>query len=602
MLTRLQMTTAPKVRPADASNDGPMSENPDQQQLDRLRHTAAHLLAHAVVDLYGAEVQLAIGPAIENGFYYDFRKAPPFVPEDLARIEQRMRELINKDLAMEGRQVTRAEAIEYYAKRDQPFKLELIDGIPSTEELSFFTIGDFTDLCRGGHVHRSKEVGAIKLTSLAGAYWRGDEHKPMLQRIYGTAFPTKAELDDHLKRLEEAEKRDHRRLGRELDLFSIEEKAGPGLVFWHPYGGRVRQVLEGFIRDELRARGYEPVYTPHVVSEELFKTSGHLASFGENMFGPVEVDEQRYRIKPMNCPGHALIYKSQPRSYRDLPLRFAEFGTVYRAERSGTLHGLLRVRGITQDDAHLFCTADQLQQEFENTADAALTVLSAFKFEKYRFSIGTRPDKAIGEPAAWEQATESITRACTKAGLAYEIEEGGGAFYGPKLDIMVRDAIGREWQLSTVQVDFNTPVRFDLTYAGADGAEHRPVMIHRALLGSLERLFGVLIEHFGGAFPTWLAPVQAVVLPIADDQTEYAESIHAMLFARGFRSEVDRSNERLQKKIRNQQLRKIPYMLVAGKTEVADGTVNVRTRTGDQSTMPAETFAEMLATEVAART
>jgi threonyl-tRNA synthetase len=579
-----------------------MSENPDQQQLDRLRHTAAHLLAHAVVDLYGAEVQLAIGPAIENGFYYDFRKAPPFVPEDLARIEQRMRELINKDLAMEGRQVTRAEAIEYYAKRDQPFKLELIDGIPSTEELSFFTIGDFTDLCRGGHVHRSNEVGAVKLTSLAGAYWRGDEHNPMLQRIYGTAFPTKAELDDHLKRLEEAEKRDHRKLGRELDLFSIEEKAGPGLVFWHPYGGRVRQVLEGFIRDELRTRGYEPVYTPHVVSEELFKTSGHLASFGENMFGPVEIDEQRYRLKPMNCPGHALIYKSQPRSYRDLPLRFAEFGTVYRAERSGTLHGLLRVRGITQDDAHLFCTADQLQQEFENTADAALTVLSAFKFEKYRFSIGTRPDKAIGEPAAWEQATESITRACTKAGLAYEIEEGGGAFYGPKLDIMVRDAIGREWQLSTVQVDFNTPVRFDLTYAGADGAEHRPVMIHRALLGSLERLFGVLIEHFGGAFPTWLAPVQAVVLPIADDQTEYAERIHSMLFARGFRSEVDRSNERLQKKIRNQQLRKIPYMLVAGKTEVADGTVNVRTRTGDQSTMPAETFAEMLAAEVAART
>ena len=578
-----------------------MSDNPDQQQLDRLRHTAAHLLAHAVVDLYGDEVQLAIGPAIENGFYYDFRKAPPFVPEDLARIEQRMRELINKDLVMEGRQVTRDEAIEYYAKRDQPFKLELIDGIPKSEALSFFTIGDFTDLCRGGHVDRSKQVGAVKLTSLAGAYWRGDEHNPMLQRIYGTAFPTKAELDDHLKRLEEAEKRDHRRLGRELDLFSIEEKAGPGLVFWHAYGGRVRQVLEGFIRDELRTRGYEPVYTPHVVSEELFKTSGHLASFGENMFGPVEIDEQRYRLKPMNCPGHALIYKSQPRSYRDLPLRFAEFGTVYRAERSGTMHGLLRVRGFTQDDAHLFCTADQLQQEFENTADAALTVLNAFKFEKYRFSIGTRPDKAIGDEEAWERATQSIIRACANAGLAHEIEEGGGAFYGPKLDIMVRDAIGREWQLSTVQVDFNTPVRFDLTYAGADGAEHRPVMIHRALLGSLERLFGVLIEHFGGAFPTWLAPVQAVVLPIADDQTEYAESVHNVLFARGFRSEVDRSNERLQKKIRNQQLRKIPYMLVAGKSEVAEGTVNVRTRAGDQSTMPVEKFAEMLAAEVAAR-
>jgi len=578
-----------------------MSENSDQQHLDRLRHTAAHLLAHAVVDLFGKDVQLAIGPAIEIGFYYDFRKSEPFVPEDLARIEQRMRELINKDLAMEGRQVTREEAVAYYVQRDQPFKLELIDGIPAGEQLSFYTIGDFTDLCRGGHVDRSKEVGAIKLTSLAGAYWRGDEHKPMLQRIYGTAFPTKAELDEHLKRLEEAEKRDHRKLGRELDLFSIEEKAGPGLVFWHPYGGRVRQVLEAFIRDELRARGYEPVYTPHVVSEELFKTSGHLASFAENMFGPVEVDEQRYRIKPMNCPGHALIYKSQPRSYRDLPLRFAEFGTVYRAERSGTLHGLLRVRGLTQDDAHLFCTAEQLQQEFENTADAALTVLNAFKFEKYRFSVGTRPEKAIGDPAAWDRATESIKRACAKAGLEYEVEEGGGAFYGPKLDIMVRDAIGREWQLSTVQVDFNTPERFDLTYAGADGAEHRPVMIHRALLGSLERLFGVLIEHFGGAFPAWLAPVQAVVLPIADDQTEYAERIQSMLFARGIRSEVDRSNERLQKKIRNQQLRKIPYMLVTGKTEVADGTVNVRTRTGDQSTMPAEEFADMLAAEVAAR-
>lgn len=578
-----------------------MSDNPDQQHLDRLRHTAAHLLAHAVVDLFGTDVQLAIGPSIENGFYYDFRKNEPFVPEDLARIEQRMRELVNKDLTMEGRQVTREEAVAYYSQRDQPFKLELIDGIPAGEQLSFYTIGEFTDLCRGGHVDRSKEVGAIKLTSLAGAYWRGDEHKPMLQRIYGTAFPTKAELDEHLKRLEEAEKRDHRKLGRELDLFSIEEKAGPGLVFWHPYGGRVRQVLEAFIRDELRARGYEPVYTPHVVSEELFKTSGHLASFAENMFGPVEVDEQRYRIKPMNCPGHALIYKSQPRSYRDLPLRFAEFGTVYRAERSGTLHGLLRVRGLTQDDAHLFCMPEQLQQEFESTADAALTVLNAFKFEKFRFFVGTRPEKAIGDPAAWDRATESIKRACAKAGLEYEVEEGGGAFYGPKLDIMVRDAIGREWQLSTVQVDFNTPERFDLTYAGADGAEHRPVMIHRALLGSLERLFGVLIEHFGGAFPAWLAPVQAVVLPIADDQTEYAERIHGMLFARGFRSEVDRSNERLQKKIRNQQLRKIPYMLVAGKTEVADGTVNVRTRAGDQSIMPAEKFADMLAAEVAAR-
>jgi threonyl-tRNA synthetase len=578
-----------------------MSDRSDQQHLDQLRHTAAHLLAHAVVDLYGPDVQLAIGPAIENGYYYDFRKSEPFVPEDLARIEQRMRELVNKSLPMEGRQVTREEALAYYKDRGQPFKLELIEGIPPGEPLSFYTIGEFTDLCRGGHVQSSKDVGAIKLTSLAGAYWRGDEHNPMLQRIYGTAFPTKQELDEHLKRVEEAEKRDHRKLGRELDLFSIEEQAGPGLIFWHPHGGRIRQVLEEFIRSELRVRGYEPVYTPHVVSEDVFKASGHLASFSESMFGPIMVDEQRYRLKPMNCPGHALIFKSQPRSYRDLPLRLAEFGTVYRFERSGTLHGLLRVRGLTQDDAHLFCTPDQLQQEFENTADAALTVLNAFKFERYRFFVSTRPENAIGDPADWERATEAIKRACEKAGLAYEIDEGGGAFYGPKLDIMVRDAIGREWQLSTVQVDFNMPERLGLTYAGPDGADHRPVMIHRALLGSLERLFGVLIEHFGGAFPAWLAPVQAVMLPITDDQTDYADGVAKMLFARGFRVDIDRSNERLQKKIRNQQLRKVPYMLVAGKSEVADGTVNVRSRNGDQRTMRAEEFADMLAAQVASR-
>jgi threonyl-tRNA synthetase len=569
--------------------------------LDQLRHTAAHLLAHAVVDLFGSDVQLAIGPSIEDGFYYDFRKPAPFVPEDLPRIEQRMRELVGKDLKMSGREVSRTEAVAYYKDRNQPFKLELIDGIPADEPLSFYTIGEFTDLCRGGHVASSKEIGALKLTSLAGAYWRGDEHRPMLQRIYGTAFASQSELDEHLARVEEAERRDHRKLGKELDLFSIEESAGPGLVFWHPNGGRVRQVLEEFIRGELRKRGYEPVYTPHVVSEELFRISGHIQSFAENMFAPIDVDEQRYRLKPMNCPGHILIYKSRPRSYRDLPLRLAEFGTVYRFERSGTLHGLLRVRGITQDDAHLFCTPEQLQQEFENTADAALTVLKAFKFESYHFSVATRPDKAIGEPEVWDRATDAIKRACDNVGLAYEIEEGGGAFYGPKLDINVKDAIGRDWQLSTVQADFNLPERFELTYAGADGADHRPVMIHRALLGSLERLFGVLIEHFGGAFPAWLAPVQAVVMPITDGQFDYARRINDTLFEKGFRSEVDASNERLQKKIRTQQLRKVPYMLVVGKTEAAEGTVNVRARSGEQRTMSLESFVAELAAEVAAR-
>jgi threonyl-tRNA synthetase len=464
-----------------------------------------------------------------------------------------------------------------------------------------YTIGEFTDLCRGGHVERSSQVGAIKLLSLAGAYWRGDEHNPMLQRIYGTAFPTQAELDAYLTQLEEAERRDHRRLGKELDLFSIEEAAGPGLIFWHPAGARVRTVIEDFIRGELRRRGYEPVYTPHVVREQLYETSGHLQTFSENMYGPLELDEEHYRVKPMNCPGHILIYQSRPRSYRDLPLRLAEFGTVYRAERSGTLHGLLRVRMVTMDDAHLFVTPDQLQGEFENTVDAALTVLRTFKFDDYRMFVSTKPEKALGDDALWERATKAIIAACEHAGLKYEIDEGGGAFYGPKLDIKVRDAIGREWQLSTVQVDFNLPERFGLTYTGPDGAEHQPVMIHRALCGSLERFMGVLIEHYAGAFPVWLAPVQAVVLPISEDQVPYADRVAAALASAGYRVEVDRSNERLQKKIRTQQLRKVPYMLVVGKTEVADGTVNVRSRSGDQATMSLEEFGIKLRDEVASK-
>jgi threonyl-tRNA synthetase len=573
----------------------------DQRDVAHLRHTAAHVLAHAVVDLYGDDVKLAIGPAIENGFYYDFLKSPPFVPEDLPAIEARMREIIRSDVPMTGRPITRAAAEAYYRERKQAFKLDIVAGIPKDEPLTMYTIGAFTDLCRGGHLERSSQVGAVKLLSLAGAYWRGDEKNPMLQRIYGTAFATQAELDEHLKQLEEAEKRDHRRLGKELDLFSIEEAAGPGLIFWHPAGGRVRDVIEEFIRGELRRRGYEPVYTPHVVREQLFATSGHLQTFGESMFGPLELDEERYRIKPMNCPGHILIYRSRPRSYRDLPLRLAEFGTVYRDERSGTLLGLLRVRMITMDDAHLFVTPDQLQQEFENTVDAALTVLKAFKFDDYKMFVSTKPDKALGDDALWERATKAIMAACDHAGLKYEIDEGGGAFYGPKLDIKVRDAIGREWQLSTVQVDFNLPARFNLTYAGADGAEHQPVMIHRALCGSLERFMGVLIEHYAGAFPAWLAPVQGVVLPIAEDQIPYAERVAASLASAGFRVEVDRTNERLQKKIRNQQLRKVPYMLVVGKSEIAEGKVNVRSRAGEQESMTPEAFAVKLGDEVASK-
>ena len=554
-----------------------------------------------MVDLFGPAVKLAIGPAIENGFYYDFLKDSPFVPEDLERIERRMRELVDEGLTMEGRPVSREEAAAYYRDREQPFKLELLDAIPAGEPITMYTIGSFTDLCRGGHVHSSRDVGVVKLLSIAGAYWRGDEHNPMLQRIYGTAFPSQHELDAHLKALEEAEHRDHRKVGKELDLFSIQEEAGPGLVFWHPNGGRVRAAIEDFVRGELRKRGYEPVYTPHIVHENVFATSGHLQTYAENMFGPMTVEDQRYRAKPMNCPGHIMIYKSQQRSYRDLPLRLAEFGTVYRYERSGVMHGLLRARGFTQDDAHLFCTPEQLQAEFESTVDAALAILKAFKFDDYRIFVSTKPDKALGDPAVWERATDAIKAACASAGLQYEIDEGGGAFYGPKLDISVRDAIGREWQLSTVQVDFNLPERFGLTYIGADGSEHQPVMIHRALLGSLERFFGVLIEHYGGAFPIWIAPVQAVVLPIADGQVEYARTIVAALRDAGFRAEADESNERLQKKIRNQQGRKIPYMLVVGKNEAAAAEVNVRTRSGDQSAMSVQAFVAQLAADTEAR-
>ena len=578
-----------------------MSTVQRESDLAHMRHTAAHLLAHAVVDLFGDDVKLAIGPAIENGFYYDFLKNTPFVPEDLPRIERRMRELIERDLVMTGKPITRDEARRYYGEREQPFKLEIIAGIPDGEPLSMYTIGEFTDLCRGGHVERSSQIGAVKLLSIAGAYWRGDEKNPMLQRIYGTAFPSQAELDAYLHQLEEAEKRDHRRLGKELDLFSIQEDAGGGLIFWHPAGGRVRDVIEHFIRTELRRRGYEPVHTPHVVREKLYETSGHLGWFAESMYGPLELDEEHYRVKPMNCPGHILIYKSRPRSYRELPLRLAEFGTVYRAERSGTLHGLLRVRMITMDDAHLFCTPDQLQQEFEDCVDAALTVLKAFKFDDYKMFVSTKPTNALGDDALWERAISAIKAACDHAGLRYEIDVAGGAFYGPKLDIKVRDAIGREWQLSTVQVDFNLPERFGLTYVGADGGEHRPVMIHRALCGSLERFMGVLIEHYAGAFPAWLAPVQAVVLPIAEDQLEYARAVARSLTASGFRVEVDESNERLQKKIRTQQLRKVPYMLVVGKSESASGQVNVRSRAGDQTSMTPESFAQKLAAEVAAK-
>ena len=549
----------------------------DAPPLDELRHTAAHVLAYAVQDLF-PEAKPTLGPAIDNGFYYDFERAQPFTPEDLVRLERRMHEIVAADYEMTGERTTREGAIARFA--DNRFKVEIARGIPEGEPITLYTIGEFTDLCRGGHAKKTGLIGAVKLTSVAGAYWRGDEHQPMLQRIYGTAWHTQAELDAHLLQLAEAHKRDHRKLGQELGLFSIEEDAGGGLVFWHPKGAIVRGLVENFIRDGLRQRGYQQVVTPHVVSEKLFEISGHLENFAHGIFGPIDVEGQRYRLKPMNCPGHILIYRSEGRSYRDLPVRYAEFGTVYRFERSGTLHGLTRVRGFTQDDAHIFCTPEQLQSEFEQTADEAIRLVDAFGFEGIEYVLSTRT--ADVRVPTDDVAEEAIRRALGSRGLPYGIDEGGGAFYGPKLDINVRDAIGRTWQLGTVQVDFLLPQRFDLRYRTNDGSDRAPVMIHRALAGSLERFFGVLIEHYGGAFPAWLAPVQAVVTPISEHQLEYATQVRDRLRAAGFRAEVDASNEKLGYKIRHWKTQKVPYILVAGRSEVEAGTVAPNERGNDE--------------------
>ena len=545
--------------------------------LDELRHTAAHVLAYAVQDLF-PDAKPTIGPAIENGFYYDFDRAEPFTPDDLVRLEKRMHEIVAADYAMTGERTTRADAIERF--KTNPYKVELAEGIPENEPITLYTIGAFTDLCRGGHAKTTGAIGAVKLTSVAGAYWRGDEHNPMLQRIYGTAWHTQGELDAYLLQVEEAEKRDHRKLGQQLGLFSIEEDAGGGLVFWQPKGTVVREVVQNFIREGLAERGYQQVVTPHIASEKLYAISGHLDNYAHGMFGPLEVEGQRFRLKPMNCPGHILIYRSEPRSYRDLPLRYAEFGTVYRFERSGTLHGLTRVRGFTQDDAHLFCTPDQLQSEFEQTADEALRLIEAFGFGRVEYVLSKR--EAHQRVETDEVAESAIRSALESRGLPYGIDDGGGAFYGPKLDINVHDAIGRSWQLGTVQVDFILPQRFGLTYRGSDGADHTPVMIHRALAGSLERFFGVLIEHYGGAFPAWLAPVQAVVAPISEHQLDYATTVRDRLRAAGFRAEVDTSNEKLGYKIRHWKTQKVPYILVTGRSEVEAGTVAPNERGNDE--------------------
>ncbi|PKB79848.1 MAG: threonine--tRNA ligase [SAR202 cluster bacterium Io17-Chloro-G9] len=573
--------------------------NPTEALRHRLRHSAAHIMADAVLKLF-PEAKMGIGPPIQDGFYYDFDVSRPFTPEDLEHIEELMNETISASHPFRREEIGREDAKELFA--GQPYKLEIIDGLPDEQTLSIYRHNDFVDLCQGPHIDKSGDIPAVKLLSVAGAYWRGDERRPMLQRIYGTAFESPEALADHLARLEEAERRDHRALGRQLGLFSIHDEIGPGLIVMHPKGGRVRTIIEDYWRDLHYRRGYDILYSPHIGRARLWETSGHLDFFRENMYAPLEVDEQEYFLKPMNCPFHIMVYGSSLHSYRELPLRFAELGTVYRYERSGALHGLMRVRGFTQDDAHIFCRPDQVVAEVDGVLDLTFELLKDFGFNDYSIALSTRPEKAVGDPELWDHATQSLRQALEARNLSFEVDDGGGAFYGPKIDIHITDALGRSWQCTTVQFDFNLPERFDLVYQDSEGGRSRPYMVHRAIFGSVERFMGVLIEHYAGAFPLWLAPVQAVVIPIADRHIEYAEGIKAKLAEGGFRAEVDGRSERMNLKIRNAQMQKIPYMLVVGDREQEEGAVSVRHREeGDLGGMEVEALLERLAGGVGGR-
>jgi threonyl-tRNA synthetase len=550
----------------------------DSDKLEMMRHSASHVLAEAVLSIF-PEARFGIGPATQDGFYYDFDLPRSLTTEDLPLIEAKMREIVAANLPFSREDVPKEEARKLFAA--QPYKLELIEEI-ADEKVGLYRQGNFLDLCRGPHVKATGEIKAFKLVSIAGAYWRGDERNPMLQRVYGVAFATKQALDEYLEKLEEAAKRDHRKLGKELDLFSLHEEAGPGLVHWHPNGSVIRRVIEDFWKDEHVKRGYDLIYTPHIAKRDLWQTSGHWDFYREYMYSPMDVEGQEYVIKPMNCLGHILIYKTSQRSYRELPLRYAELGTVYRYERSGVLHGLSRVRGFTQDDAHIFCRFDQLEEEVIGVLELTRFMMDTFGFTKHKVLLSTRPEKYAGALDVWEEATEILRKALESSGIAYEVDPGEGVFYGPKIDTKIEDALGRDWQGPTVQVDFNLPQRFDVNYIGEDGKEHMVAMVHRTVLGSMERFLASLVEHYGGAFPVWLAPVQAMVIPVADRHLDYARKLVAELKAEGIRAEVDSRSERVNLKIRQAQLDKIPYMLVVGDKEVAESTVSVRMRTGEQ--------------------
>ena len=567
-----------------------MSNNPNQIDLETLRHSCAHLMAQAVQELFPG-TQVTIGPVIEDGFYYDFSRDKAFVPDDLEKIEKRMKEIASQGLEVIRSELSRDEAVKKFTDMGEKFKVEIINSIDSNESLSVYSQGDWTDLCRGPHVESTKQIKAFKLLHTSSAYWRGDERNPVLQRIYGTAWNTEKELRLYLKRLEEAKKRDHRKLGKELDLYSVTDEIGPGLILWHPKGARIRHLMEDFWKKEHFKHGYEMVISPHAAKIDLWNTSGHTEFYKDNMFSNMDIEGKEYVMKPMNCPFHIQIYKTKLRSYRDLPVRFGELGTVYRYERSGVLHGLLRVRGFTQDDAHLFCRPAQIEEEITKVLDLIVYILQSFGFFEYKIYLSTRPEKYVGADDDWETATKALEKALNNKKLDFEVDPGEGVFYGPKIDIKIKDSLNRFWQVSTVQVDFNLPERFDISYIEEDGSRNRPIMLHRALMGSLERFFGCLVEHYAGAFPLWLAPVQVVLCTITDSQIKYAEKLAQRFEESDIRVEKDLRNEKIGFKIREAQLQKIPYMVVLGDKELESQTLGVRRRRSKETrTLDFETF------------
>jgi threonyl-tRNA synthetase len=586
-------------RPIHQDTDIHFLKFDDEEGKEVYWHSSSHLMAHAIKSLY-PEAKFGVGPAIENGFYYDFDISKKLDEEDLLKIEQKMEVISKEDHKFERTELPKSKAVDFFKDQDDQYKLEILSELDENNEIiSTYSEGDFTDLCTGPHLPSAGKIKYVKLLSVSGSYWRGDEHNKQMQRIYGISFPKKKMLDEYIHFLEEAKRRDHRKLGKQLDLFSVHEEAGAGLIYWHPKGARIRMEIENYWREAHMQNGYELLYSPHMGKSWLWETSGHLDFYKDSMYSGMKIDEQDYYIKPMNCPFHIMIYKSHLRSYRDLPLRWAELGTVYRYEKSGVLHGLLRVRGFTQDDAHIFCTHEQIETEIQRTLNFARVILGTFGFEQMNFYLATKPEEAVGEDDLWDKAVESLRKALEAEKLNYEMDEGGGAFYGPKIDIKIKDALGREWQLSTIQFDFNLPERFDINYIGEDGKEHRPFMVHRALLGSIERFFGILIEHFAGDFPLWLAPVHAAIIPVSQNYFEYARGVNEKLVAAGIRTQFDQRNEKIGYKIRDWETQKVPYMIIVGEKEQNSANISVRQhKKGDLGAFNLSDFIDKLATEI----